>query len=234
MVVREVLAAVGRRWYVLGVVLLIAATATVAFARDGGMFTTRTVVTFMIPAETSFSPENGIDDVSVIAFAGVVAQTVNNGRPPAQYSMSEAPFFGAGVREGVLVTLSDAGNQWVSSYHRAEVAVQIVGRTEEWVQQTQSEIIEKIYLASEQQQAPVNDPANRIVASVVPLTKQIYHVTANRTAQVMAGSAMLAAGLIVGVWLCAIIDVAQKNKQKQSPGGVSRSIALDRVGELRT
>ncbi|MGO4105366.1 hypothetical protein AB4Y63_15555 [Leifsonia sp. YAF41] len=200
MTIREVVAAMLRRWYIPLVLVVCAALATVLLARDGGVYTTRTVVTFMGPDSTSLSP-NGTNDSSVIAFAGSVVQAINNGRPPARYSMDEAPYFGAGVREGVLVELANSGNQWVSSFSKSDVEIEVVGRSFDWVESRQKELVATVLsIASAQQAALALSPNSRIVATVVPLTMQIEHVTASRSGQLAAGAAMLAAAMIVGAW----------------------------------
>ncbi|MET1044815.1 MAG: hypothetical protein ABWX59_11950 [Microbacteriaceae bacterium] len=200
MIVREVLSALLRRWYIAVGLLGCAALITAMLARDGGIYTTTTVVTFMRPATTSLSPANGTNDLSVIAFAGAVVQEINNGRSPARYS-EDAPYYGAGVREGVLVELANSGNQWVSAFMTAEVRIKVVGRSLDSVEATQEELVDRVLgLSDALQSAVAIPPSKRISASVVPLTMQIEYVSASRTSQVAAGAAMVAAALIVATW----------------------------------
>ncbi len=205
MTVRDVLWAVLRRWYVLVAVLVCAALLTVALARDGGSYTTRTVISFLAPAKTSLAQGNGLDDASVIAFAGAVAKEINNGRAPATYSETDAPFYGAGVREGVLIALSNFGNQWVNAFLRAEIEIQIVGRTPEWVAAKQRELIDRVMEIADAQQSGAGT-SSEIQAEVVPLTMKIDHVSASRSAQLAAAAAMGLAALIVGTSLAVLLD----------------------------
>ncbi|MDJ0323744.1 hypothetical protein QMG61_08195 [Cryobacterium sp. PH31-AA6] len=201
MTFRDILLAMLRRWYIPLVLIACAALITVVLARDGGVYTTTTVVSFMRPATTSLSPTNGTTDVSVIAFAGAVVQETNNGRPPARYSTNEAPLHGAGVRQGVLVELANSGNQWVSTFNRSDIEIEIVGRSAEWVESTQAELVNRILGSAASQQAALKTAAkDRITAAVVPLTMQIEHVTSSRRGQLAAGAAMLAVAGIVGGW----------------------------------
>ncbi|WP_166874828.1 hypothetical protein [Salinibacterium sp. ZJ450] len=212
MIIREVLSALLRRWYIAVSLVGCAALVTVMLARDGGIYTTTTVVSFMRPATTSLSPANGTNDFSVIAFAGAVVQEINNGRPPARYS-EEAPYYGAGIREGVLVQLANSGNQWVSAFMTAEVKIQVVGRSFDSVESTQLELVDRVLHLSDALQAAVAaPPGDRISASVVPLTMKIEYVSASRTSQAAAGAAMFAAALIVGTWCSVTVDrlVAQR------------------------
>lgn len=213
MAIRELLGAILRRWYVVVVVLGVAVGVGYLLHRDGGVYTTKTVVSFMLPDKTNLSLNSGLDDASVIAFAGLVAQEVNNGREPARYSTDEAPFYGAGVREGVLVTLPNAGNQWVTSYLRAEIELQIVGPTEEWVAQTQADLLRKVTQVADAQQVAVEPVESRIQTEVVPLTKRIFHVVPTRSAEIQAFAALFAAALLVGGWAALILDGAVRNRR---------------------
>lgn len=200
MTFRDVLSVMLRRWYIPLAFIACAMFATVVLARDGGGYTTTTVVTFTRPDRSSLST-NGTNDVSVLAFAGTVVQVINNGRPPPRYSLSDAPFYGAGVREGVLVELANEGNQWVSNFTRSDVEIRIVGRSIDWVETRQRQLVAQVTSLVDSQQAAVDTtPTNRIRAAVVPLTMRIEQVTASRTSRLAGGGAMFAAALTVGAW----------------------------------
>ncbi|MCU1447371.1 hypothetical protein [Cryobacterium sp.] len=201
MTVREILAAMLRRWYIPVGILACAALVTVMLARDGGVYTASTVVTLMRSSSTSLSPNNGADDSSVVAYAGAVVNAINNGRPPARYSMDDAPYYGAGVREGVRVDLADAGNQWVSAFSRSDVELQIVGRSLDGVRSQQDQLVDLVLSFADAEQAVLMIPEeDRITAVVAPLTTQIEYVHASRDSQFGAAGAMLAAALILGAW----------------------------------
>ena len=127
----DVAATVARRWYVTLIALCLAVAMWLVWARDGGCFTTSTIVSFTLPSRTSLLPESGAFDESVIAFAGVVAHEINGGHPAPRYASSDAPLYGVGVRKGVLVGLPDSGGQWTTSFTKAEIEIQIVARTYE-------------------------------------------------------------------------------------------------------
>ena len=228
MTVREILSAMLRRWYIPIGLLACAALVTVILARDGGIYTTTTVVSFMRPATTSLSPANGTNDSSVIAFAGAVVQETNNGRPPERYSMGDAPYYGAGVREGVLVELANSGNQWVSTFSESDVEIQIVGRSIGWVKTRQKELIDKVLGFSNAEQAALTMSSDdRIAATVVPLTMQIEYISPSRSSQVTAGAAMLAVALIMGAWGSITVDHLLSRRRVATgtePQGSSRRI----------
>ncbi|MCT9002631.1 hypothetical protein [Microbacterium memoriense] len=217
MTLRDFFQLLRRRWYVFAGVLALIIVATVLMARDGGSYTTRTTVIFTLPAANVLTPESGADSESVITFAGVVAAQINEGLEASRYSKSDAPFYGAGVREGVLVGLRDEGNQWATRYSEAILDVQIVGRTYEWVAIKQRSILAEIeQIVASEQSGGVAD-GERIVAHTGPLTLRIEYISASRSAQVMAAAAMLVAAGLVGSWLAVSIDRrAQRRRARRA------------------
>jgi hypothetical protein len=222
--IRDIFSAMLRHWYIPLGLLACAALVTVMLVRDGGIYTTSTVVSLMRPDSTSLSPSNGTNDTSVIAFAGSVVLETNNGHPPAGYSMQDAPYYGAGIREGVLVELANSGNQWASTFDKAEVQIQIVGRTRDWVESRQKEAVGKVLRIVESRQSAVAvAPQNRIVASVVPLTAQIEYISASRSSQLAAGTAMLAVAIILGAWGSVIVDRLPSRRRSTANAKVPHS-----------
>jgi hypothetical protein len=205
MTVRDVLTAVGRRWYVFLAIMLAFGALTTAFYRDGGSFFTHTTVTFTLPARTTLEPDSGTTDVSVIAFAGAVATAMNEGKPAPVYSSADAPYYGAGVREGVMVSLRNNGNQWISSFPAATIDIQIVGHTREWVATRQKALLEEIMAVTRGQQS-VAVISEQITASVGPLSTEIGEVTSSRSTQMLAVVAMGIAGLILGCSASVAVD----------------------------
>ena len=222
MTVRDLGAAVLRRWYVVVLMLLVAVVGAYLLRRGEGVYTTETVVSFTLPDKTTLSPNSGLDDASVIAFAGVVATAVNHGTTPAIYSSYDAPLYGAGVRQGVVVSLPDAGNQFVSGFQRAEVVLQIVGPTERWVADTQRELLKQVAEISKQQQASVTVPASRIrMVPVVP-TQAIFRVSPSNSSSLAAFAALLVAASLVGVSAAVGLDGVLRRRRITANEGPER------------
>lgn len=226
---RFVLRAMARRWYLVLAVFAIAAGALVYFAMDGGTYSTKTIVTFRLAESATLATDNGTDSESVVAFAGAVAAQINRGRPTPRYSSTDAPFYGAGVREGVLVGLRDEGSQWAPSFDSALIEIQIVGRTSRWVEDQQAAILTEIGRAVDAQQVTVGRADNRLTASVEPLTKRIDYITYSRSTVLAAVGAMIAAAVIVAAWVAVWADKRVTHRRNQPPG---RSPNAHRVGVL--
>ena len=68
----DVAHAVGRRWYVVGVVATIFGGIGWTVTTDGGTYYTRTVVWFTTDAASTILPDNGSTNDNIIAFATLV------------------------------------------------------------------------------------------------------------------------------------------------------------------
>ena len=214
----DVAATVARRWYVTLIALCLAVAMWLVWARDGGCFTTSTIVSFTLPSRTSLLPESGAFDESVIAFAGVVAHEINGGHAAPRYASSDAPLYGVGVRKGVLVGLPDSGGQWTTSFTKAEIEIQIVARTYDDVKQTQDRLLRRVIQITRDQQRNAS-ATHRIGTSVMPLTTTIREITATRSSQLLALVALAIAAIMVGGWATLELDrrLAARKRARHNP-----------------
>lgn len=213
MTLAETLAALLRRWYVPAAVLLIAAVAFLGWHRTGGTWEATPVVTFLRPGAHVLTPDNGLKDDSIIAFASATAQEVNEGHPPERFAADDAPLYGAGLRTGVRVSVPSVGGQWTTSLSDAEIVIQIVGTDRAWVTQTQTTLLAKVDRISEAAQLRSGTaPSDRITTSVMPLSTQISRVQSGTKTTALALLALGLAGLLVGGWLAIRLDVLLRRR----------------------
>ncbi|WP_345801201.1 hypothetical protein AAIB33_17315 [Microbacterium sp. AZCO] len=212
----ELAGIVFRRWYALVAAVIVAGVLLATFMADGGVYSSRTIVTFTLPQTSVITPGNGANDGNVVAFAGVVAGEVNNGRAAARYSTDDAPFYGAGIREGVLIAIPNAGNQWYNDYSRAEIEIEVVGRTREWVEQRQDELVTAVLAAAEQRQASlVADSKQRIAVEVMPLTLAVQHIAPSGSQKLAAAAALAIAALLGGAWLAVRMEARASRRLRR-------------------
>jgi hypothetical protein len=196
-----------RRWYV--VVLALAAGILLLLRLDASdhVYTTTTAVTFVLPPKSILQPYSGANNKNVIAFATSVAQEVNDGKEPAEYAHGDAPLYGAGIRQATLVGVPDNGGQWAHNYSTAEIDVEVVGPTRDWVSQSQAALVAKVLQVVQIDQDELGVPSDRrISATVVPATREITRIAAARSHKIAATGAILAAALLVGGWCAVAVD----------------------------
>ncbi|WP_019180088.1 hypothetical protein [Microbacterium yannicii] len=224
-----------RRWYVVVVALAAAAAAFLALLSDGGVYASKPVVAFMLPGAQSTDPDNGVNLDALILFATTVAETVNNGRPVARYAAEDAPAYGAGDTEQIRVAVPSVGGQWSTAFARAEVAISIVGPTEEWVKARQQELIDAVFDAADGQQGLRSVPEDqRIEALLLPLSMNIEYVASTRWQQIVAAAALGVAAVIVGGWLALLLDRAVKSRRERgrsrTGSGDGRAVPAEPMG----
>lgn len=206
-----------RRWYVLALVIAATAAAGVGFARDGGLYVTRTLIAFDAPDSGAWE-DGGSADRGIIVFASAVATEVNGGRSPLAYSTADAPFYGAGIRQGVRVAVPDTGGQWEVVYNKAAITIDAVSPNRQWVLDQQRTKVAAVLAAASARQASIT-PANRIAVSVAPLSETIEDVVPSRVAQSLAAAALGVVALLVGGWLAVAWD-RRASAGGRRPGGV--------------
>jgi hypothetical protein len=233
----QVVTAVLRRWYVPLVVLVAAAAITTQLVKSGGLYSTRTVVMLVnsrpLPVypprppgspQVAIGPDNGSENDNIIAFAGAVANDVNNGRPVVRYAQDDAPLYGAGISQGVFVGLPDDGGQWMTSFTRAELEIEIVGPTHDYVASMQQELLLKVSTRVRELQGPAYDnPDSRILTQVVSPSLEIDHVSASGSQLVMAVASMLTAALIVGSWGTVRLDALLRGRSARRKRKMERT-----------
>lgn len=202
---RRTLGAVARRWYVVVLVLALASALTVSFQSQSGVYSTRTTVSFTTPNDTVLAPNSSAKSADFIAFAGTVAAEVAPDGQPVRYAESDAPYYGAGLRQGVLVSLLDEGNQWDPSYRTAVIVVQIVGTTEEWVAEHQERALNRIEEATASRSG-AGSTGHRVAARVDPLSLRIERIAPSAFAQLAGLGAMALAAVLVAGWAAVTVD----------------------------
>lgn len=235
MTIRELIVVMTRRWYAVVLVVLVAVAATSAFESSGGMYTTRTAVRFVIDEYATLLPDNGSRDEKVIEFAAMIATEINEGRPAVGYARADAPFYGAGVREGVLIALPNTGGQWQESHSEADIEIQIVGPTRAWVLERQQRLTARVRERAQQLQDDVGAPRDaRITTSIAPLTARIEYVAPTRSSRFAAYGAMAVATVLVAGWAAVRVDravlAARGRRRERAMPGTTRGRAMRGIG----
>lgn len=224
MTFRDIVGMMLRCWYLCLVVLAAFAVVGWNYDKNSGSFVTNTVVTFTKPATATLEPENGISDPSVISFASAIASEVNDGHTTPLYASADAPIYGAGVRQGISISVPNAGGQWSTSFTTAEIDVQIVGRTPEWVEEQQRTILARIVGATTAQQSATS-PKGHISARIEPLSTQIGHIQTSRSSQLMAFGALGLAGLVSANAAAVLLDGLLQNVRGRRDARRGRRLA---------
>lgn len=215
MTVRDVLTAMVRRWYVVVAACLVVAGLGLFFARDDGLYFTRTVVTFSIPGEDSPFEEGGSSEAGIIAFAASVATELNDGVEPLRYASADAPVYGAGIRQGVIVGLPSTGGQWAVDYRRAAIELQIVSPDRRWVAEHQTALLAQVEAITEMQRDAVGTGDAFVTTAIDPLALRIDHITPTRTTGMLAWGALAVVAALASGWGAIRWDAARQRRGRR-------------------
>lgn len=195
-----------RRWYLTALVVLVVGAFGGYLFATSGVYTTRTVVSFLLP-EAAPLQQDGSREEGIIAFAASVAADVDPHTTSVRYASADAMAYGAGVREGTFVSLPDGGGQWSVSYIRADIDIQIVGATHEEVARAQTQMIADVIATADTQQDAIGVPdSSRVVYQVQPLSLAIEHVQPGRSLHALTILALTLVAIIVSMWAVSICD----------------------------
>lgn len=213
----EVLNAVRRRWYCAVAVLVCALALYGTLARDAGIYTSSLRVFFSYPGTPPTRLYSGVENQGVVAFARTIATQASKGNPPSPYSSSDAPLYGAGLREAAYVGVQNDGNQWYTSYSRAIISINITGRSREWVETRQQAMSEEVLaLADAQQESLGISPEHRMNVTVDRFSGSISYLAPSSSSLVASFLAMMSAALLCITFLCPFVDRTFSGARKKS------------------
>lgn len=186
-----------RQWGVLLAVLGAGVVASALLVSTAGLYTTRTLITFSLPGAAVLDATPS-EEPGIISFAVVVADTADLNDRPLHYAGADARPYGIGVRQGVFITVPDAGGQWSVWHRTATVAIDVVGPSLQWVEMEQQAAILRVERVAAAQQRMIGVPVQfRVVPNVEELSAHVEHVYPSPLSVVLALAALGGATALV-------------------------------------
>jgi hypothetical protein len=131
--VASLAAIVFRRWYVFAAGLMVTASVFMVCRQPQPVYWTQAEMVFVDPGNAGIKGLNAGWSSTLIDFAGIVGQKVDEGQDSIELTSPEATLYGAGIRQGHSVRLFENGGQWARAFNRPVLAIQIVDSSEERV-----------------------------------------------------------------------------------------------------
>jgi hypothetical protein len=180
-------------------------------------------VVFVVPGGVASSRTDDAFAEPLINFTSVVAVRVNAVRPSVKLSSPTAELYGLGVREGVSVTMADAGGQWERIFNAPVIRIQAVDSSPERVASALDEVVAEISAAatSIQDESGVGQGV-RIGMETVPLRPEVFAYARNRTSEAKATAAACVLGLGLTVSAAALSDRWARTRRRD-PGRTRHS-----------
>lgn len=190
-----------RRWPVALAGLFLSLVGTYLAASAQGVCYQQ--VTMMLVAPVGSPRENPFRSGpgSLVSVAGLVARHFPRSAGPLDFSPS-ATIVDAGITDGVWIRQPNDGNQWVPSFQRAEIDVQVVGPDAPQVRARLAAAVADVRAVLRGSQLAVGAPPDRLIgAAMSPSAPPVFH---------LRGSSSRAAGgaLVLGLGLTLVVTVS--------------------------
>lgn len=203
MITEDLVGRARRNWKV--VVVGLACTllaAVVALRQSDPVYWMQADFVFVAPGAQVSGPVNPDVTAGLVAFAGAVEREVNDGAAVRRLASPTATLYGAGERQGYSVILPSSGGQWVTSFDRPTLSVQVVDPTSAGAQRTFDQVAARIDEVADRLQDESGTPSDeRISVAQVPADVRPSDVGSAVGGRVRG----LAALGVVGVTLTAIV-----------------------------
>jgi hypothetical protein len=214
MTLTDLLHAVGRRWPLLLVGLLVTLPLAYLAAKPAAVYDARTQVVFMAPSSLDNPNELVTQAESVIITAGIVAKRINGAERPLLYGSPDVNPVGVPDVGDTWIQLLNTGTQWVPAFDEQVLLVDTVGATRDEAAAKMDAAITRIrtilnQLQREQRVAPINDIATIASPDPARITR-------------IEGSGLRAAGMTVAIGLfltlTAVITLEVRRSARSSNG----------------
>jgi hypothetical protein len=179
------------------------------------VYSAQTDVVFLAPGNGAIRGLNDGLAQTLVDFAGLVGKKVTDGRPSLKLSSPSATLYGTGVREGVSISLADAGGQWGHMFNRPVLSVQVVDSSSEEVANVLNSIVRDISRTATTLQSETGAPSTDFITiETVPEAIEINSIGQTRTsvAKGLVALTIVGAGLTLGaaIWL----DRSRREKRR--------------------
>lgn len=203
MTARDVIAAMLRLWYVVGLGVVLTVAALYVTARQPPVYWTQFNVVLLGPP--------GTEDTSVLddpiyglePLTGVLATKMNEGRPPHPTGDVDATMVGQGRVVGVEVRVPNLGTQWRTIYSANYLDVQVAGPTPDAVSTAATGATEELASMLEIEQENLGIPPELRAQAVPSSAEPVIYPVAGSRSRAAAATALSGAAITLAIvhWL---------------------------------
>lgn len=215
MTVAQLVSLLIRRWFVVAAGVACTWLVSTALMLTPPVYAAQMDVVFVVPGGVASSRTDDAFAEPLINFTSVVAVRVNAVRPSVTLSSPTAELYGLGVREGVSVTMADAGGQWERIFNAPVIRIQAVDSSPARVSSALDEVVADISAASTaiQDESGVV-PSVRIGIETVPRQPEVFAYSRTRTSEAKATAAAWILGLSLTAFAATLSDRWARSRRR--------------------
>ena len=210
MTAAQLFGALARRWYILLAGLGCTCAAFLLLGQSGTVYAAQSDYVFVVPGVPGESRQlTTAEPQTLIDFTAIVERKVLTGTTPAKLASPSASLFGTGIREGTSINMLDSGGQWVPSFSRPVLSVQVAAPSPAAVRDGMDAVLAEVRkVSTELQRESGAEPGSFITVERSPEDLNITSFGKTRTGEVKAFAALAAAGLGLSCAAAAAVDSA--------------------------
>ncbi|WP_404321495.1 hypothetical protein [Arthrobacter luteolus] len=150
----DLLATLRRRWYVLLAGLCCTGLAYWGLSQSAPVYAAQSDFVFAEPGLPGQGRSlTGTEPQTLIDFTAIVERKVLAGATSTKLASPTASLFGTGIRQGTSISMLDTGGQWLSSFSRPVLSVQVAAPSPEEVSAEMERVLLEVRAVSEALQA---------------------------------------------------------------------------------
>jgi len=214
----QLLGVLARRWYVVLAGMCCIWAAYTVLGQSGTVYAAQADYVFVEPGVPGESRQlAGTGTQTLIDFTAIVERKVLAGTKPAKLASTTASLFGTGIRAGTSIGMLDSGGQWVPSFGRPVLSVQVAASSPAEVEEGMDAVLTDVRRVSAALQAETAaQPGSFITVERSPEDLIITSFGKTRTGEVKALVALSVAGLGLSCAAAAATDAAAARRKRRT------------------
>ncbi|MDN3482566.1 hypothetical protein QMA10_11605 [Arthrobacter sp. APC 3897] len=184
----QLFAVLRRRWYVLAGGLCCTGLAFLGLGQSAPVYAAQSDFVFVEPGHPGEGRSlTGTEPQTLIDFTAIVERRVLAGAETAKLASPTASLFGTGIRQGTSISMLDTGGQWLSSFSRPVLSVQVAAPSPEEVKAEMDRVLQQVQAVSGTLQTDAGaQPASLITVERAPEDLIISSFGKTRTGEAKA------------------------------------------------
>ena len=223
-----------RRWYVIFAGLCCTGLAFWGLSQSAAVYAAQSDLVFLEPGLPGESRTlTGTGPQTLIDFTAIVERKVLAGAHTAKLASPTASLFGTGIREGTSIGMLDTGGQWLSSFSRPVLSVQVAAASPEKVSAEMDRVLAEVRAVSDALQSDAGaGPETWISVERAPEELIIFSFGKTRMGETKALAVLALTGFGLSCSAAAGIDahLARRDGSRARHRGMARYPAPDTVG----
>jgi hypothetical protein len=197
--------------------LLVVVATSLLLSRTETVYWSETDLRLVYPGLKSHSNALLTTTESVIATAGLVVEDATQARPGPRLSTDEVTVVDAGIDDGVLIRLPNAGGQWATNFDKPSINIQVVGRDPAAVRGRMTETVAWVSAILENRQATYQVAKSDMITAYPSPPVPVVATAHGSRARALVAVLLVGLGLTIGFTLYVDQLMLRRRRRRRNP-----------------